>query len=113
MPESGAAIPAPLTPELAGLLARALGEVAASLRDGSDVAPEALTPEQAAKLCGVSISKWHQMAATSQTPSPIQLGDSGRCPRYLRGELLAWLKAGAPSRSRWELIRPPELKRTG
>lgn len=64
--------------------------------------PEALSSTQAAQLCGISRSTWLKMQTTGRIPRPVHLG---RCVRWLRSELLAWLHAGAPPRERWEAIR--------
>lgn len=58
----------------------------------------------AAKLAGVSPSHLFALLRTGRFgPAPIRLG---RCRRYLVKEIEAWLEAGAPSRDRWNLIRP-------
>jgi predicted DNA-binding transcriptional regulator AlpA len=101
-------MPEPVTNEdLAPLLAR-LSEALESL---GGVAPEGLTAGRAATFVGVSVSKWHAMNSAGGCPSPIELGD--RCPRWLRSELMAWLRRGAPSRVTWLQIREAAMKRTG
>ena len=65
---------------------------------------EALDAQEAAVLCGISVSKWRQMDADGQCPAPIDMG-TGRCPRWLRAELMDWLWRGAPPRVRWSAMR--------
>ena len=72
---------------------------------------EGLTAERAAALVGVSVSKFYAMNLSGQIPAPVELGD--RCPRWLRSELLLWLRHGAPSRARWALIRDALLRKVG
>lgn len=72
---------------------------------------EGLAAEDAARLVGVSVSKWHAMNAGGQCPAPAELGD--RCPRWSRGELIQWIRAGAPARSRWQLMRDVAMRRAG
>lgn len=76
----------------------------------SAVIREGLSHAEAAALCGVSKSKWAEMYSKGQTPLPIELGD-GKCLRFLRSELLAWLRAGAISRARWMQIREQAMRR--
>ncbi|MCH7596398.1 MAG: helix-turn-helix domain-containing protein [Planctomycetes bacterium] len=60
---------------------------------------EALPARDAAELCGVSVRHWWSLHAQGRTPASIQLG---RSRRWLRSELLAWLRAGCPPRDRRE-----------
>ncbi len=69
---------------------------------------EALAAPEAAKLCGVSRSTWLKLQASGRVPRPVRLG---RCVRWLRSELLAWLAAGCPSRERWDAIKPGGQRR--
>lgn len=112
--DPGRAAPAATTaPALADVLARLdaiAGILTNLLNAGSGIRPEAVDAAQAAVIAGVSISKWRQMDADGLCPSPIQLG-TGRCPRWLYGEILCWLKAGAPSRARWSAMREAAMRR--
>jgi predicted DNA-binding transcriptional regulator AlpA len=72
---------------------------------------EALDASQAARLCGVSVSKFRAMSDRGLCPAPVELGD--RCPRWNRSELLAWLRSGAPPRSRWREMRETAIRRAG
>ena len=105
MPEAESVKAEQLVPVLAEL-ARALN----ALRADGGSAPEGLDPSAAAAFVGVSVSKWHAMNAAGHCPAPVELGD--RCPRWLRGELRAWLYAGAPTRVTWLQIRRDALRRT-
>ncbi len=95
------------------LLAEVLKQVTAACDPAAAVTPEALTADQAAVLCGVSRSKWYDLDAAGQCPAPVEIGDSGGCRRWLRSELLAWLRAGAPSRVKWLAIREAVARRVG
>jgi predicted DNA-binding transcriptional regulator AlpA len=75
-------------------------------------APEGLAPRDAAALVGVSVSKWHYLNAHGLCPQPAELGE-GRLPRWSRGELVAWLRAGAPARARWATMRENSLRKLG
>lgn len=89
--------------------AMALARLAEALLPADQVVPEALDASQAAKLCGVGRTKWHDLNTRGLCPSPVELGD--RCPRWLRSELLAWLRAGAPPRIRWHNMRDACLRK--
>ena len=51
--------------------------------------------------------------ALGRTPAPVMLGDGGRLPVFLRSELMAWLRAGAPARSRWEHMKTHAMRAVG
>lgn len=72
---------------------------------------EGLSPPDAAAYLGVSTAKLHDLDARGLLPSPAQLGD-GRCPRWSRSELRAWLIAGAPPRLKWRVMRDAALRKT-
>ncbi len=91
------------------LLANMLAKIASACAPTDGVVPEALDASQAATLCGISKSKWHAMNAAGQCPAPVELGD--RCPRWLRSELMGWLRHGAPTRVRWVMMREQVLRR--
>lgn len=76
------------------------------------VIPEGLAAADAAAFIGVSVSKFRAMDNAGHVPAPAMLGD-GNCPRWSRSELVAWLRAGAPSRPRWILQRDTALRRVG
>src|SRR4051812_31953930 len=99
----------PPAPDAVAALAAALLRVAA-LAEGGGIVPEALSPSDAAVLCGVSKSSWFDWDSRGLVPKPIELGDRG-CRRWLRRELIAWLTAGAPSRVVWQQVREQTLRR--
>jgi predicted DNA-binding transcriptional regulator AlpA len=76
-------------------------------------ATEALDPASAARFIGISTSKLHELNGRGLIPAPVNIGDSDRLPRWMRSELFSWLRAGAPSRSRWSLLRDASLRKTG
>ena len=76
-----------------------------AIRTAIEAGPaEGLDAAAAAALVGISRSKWHDLDARGLCPAAVQIG-VGRCPRWLRSELIGWLRAGAPARSRWLVIR--------
>ena len=77
-----------------------------------EVQAEGLNAEEAAAYCGVSRSKWYDLDAAGQCPAPVELGDSG-CRRWVRSELAAWLRSGAPPRVRWNAMRHAAMQRAG
>lgn len=64
--------------------------------------PLALTAEQAAALIGISRTHFYRLRSAGKLPQPVRLGGA---VRWLREELEAWLRAGAPSQERWRIIR--------
>lgn len=83
-----------------------------TLLEGSVVVPEALGPDGAARLCGVSRSAWHDLVRRGLTPAPVEIG-TGTIRKFLRRELIAWLAAGAPARSRWQSMRASAMRSAG
>ena len=79
--------------------------------NGAAIQPEGLSPTEAARYIGVSAAKLHSMNTAGQLPTPVELGD-GRCPRYIRSELAAWLRAGAPTRAQWAIRRETSFRRS-
>lgn len=63
---------------------------------------QALPAVDAAKFLGVSLSHLYQLHRTGRLPIPVRLG---RAVRWSRQELIEWLNAGCPSRSRWLTLR--------
>ena len=95
--------------EAVELLAAVLSRVAEAVPRAEPPA-EGLDAKAAAALLGISVSKLHGMNAAGQLPAAVELGD-GRCPRWLRSELLAWFRSGAPARSKWALMRDQYYRR--
>lgn len=55
------------------------------------------------KICGnISRTTWYDLMSAGKTPEPIRLG--GRV-LWLRDDLIAWCRAGCPSRDRWATMR--------
>jgi len=100
----GDAIIAPPSEELA-LLERIAAAVEVAAAEG-------LAAVDAARVCGVSRAKFLSLDSAGGTPARVELGD-GRCPRWLRSELIAWLRAGAPPRRDWARLRDAALRRAG
>jgi predicted DNA-binding transcriptional regulator AlpA len=103
-------MPDPSAPTPSDQLLLLLARLAAALEDFDGIAPEGLAAGQAAAFVGVSRRKWYEMDAAGLCPASVQLGD--RCPRWLKSELQAWLRHGAPTRVTWRQIRDQALRRT-
>lgn len=101
--------PAPIpAPDLVSTLAR----IADALAAQGGIVPEGLSPAEAARFIGVSPSKLHELNSRGLMPAPAELGD-GKCPRFSRSILSAWLKAGAPSRIQWLAMKDSVMRKTG
>ncbi|MDR0363305.1 MAG: helix-turn-helix domain-containing protein [Planctomycetota bacterium] len=60
-----------------------------------------VTVDEAAEMCKVCRAAFYRMCAAGKTPARIKLG---RSTRWRRQELLDWIKAGCPSREKWEAM---------
>lgn len=58
--------------------------------------------QQAAKMLNVSVRQLWRLNSTGRLPKPIRLG---RCVRWRKSELEAFIEAGAPTREKWELLK--------
>ncbi len=72
---------------------------------------EALDAAAAARLCGIGRTRWLELDAEGLCPAPISLGP--RCPRWIKNEVLSWLRNGAVPRSRWVAMRDVAMRRVG
>jgi hypothetical protein len=99
----------PEQPEPMAELVRLLRETRDLLAAGQ---AEGLDAAAAAAYLGISVSKLHQLNAAGHVPAPAYLGD-GRCPRWSRGELTAFLRVGAPARARWLSMKEVAMRRSG
>jgi excisionase family DNA binding protein len=72
-------------------------------RDAAD-ADEAVLIDvvQAAKMLSVNRSTVFKLTSVGKFPRPVKLG---RATRWPKEELLAWIKAGCPSREKWDAMR--------
>ena len=57
-----------------------------------------LTAQQFADLLGIGKSTLWRLHASGKVPLPVQIG---RAIRWRTEEVHAWVKAGCPSRERW------------
>lgn len=64
--------------------------------------PLAVSAVEAARLCSVGKTLWHDLDSSAKIPAPIKLG--ARCV-WVVEELRAWLNAGAPPRHNWEALK--------
>ena len=62
-------------------------------------APLLVSDREAAHLAGVSRATWWRLHAAAKTPATVKLG---RCRRWNRAEIVAWIEAGCPPRQLWE-----------
>ena len=62
----------------------------------------ALPAGEVAKLLGISERHLWALNSSGRLPRPVRLG---RAVRWNLAELRAWLEAGCPERSRWEVTR--------
>jgi predicted DNA-binding transcriptional regulator AlpA len=61
------------------------------------MAPELLTLDQAAELCGLGSRTLWRYAHCGIAPQPIKIGPGLRgASRFRRAELLTWIEAGCP-----------------
>ena len=60
--------------------------------------PLLLNVAQLAQMLGISIRQVSRLDATGRLPQPIRLG---RRKKWRSTEILNWINAGAPPRSRW------------
>jgi predicted DNA-binding transcriptional regulator AlpA len=67
------------------------------------IEPLLVNAATAAKLLSVSRSKFYSMHAAGLVPMPIVLGGSVRWD--VENDLRPWVKAGCPSRQRWEAMK--------
>jgi predicted DNA-binding transcriptional regulator AlpA len=100
--------------EAVQLLADIIGKLGTSITPPVDpIIPEGLDGGDAATFLGISTSKLYELDSRGLCPEPVTLGDGTRCRRWVRSELLAWLKAGAPSRSRWAILKHQQTRKAG
>ena len=62
----------------------------------------AMPAADAARFIGVSSSHFYALAKTGRLPLPVRMG---RCVRWRRAELSAWIDAGCPALERWNVMR--------
>lgn len=62
--------------------------------------PLLITAEEVVELLHVGRSTWYRHVSSGHTPAPVRLG---RSVRWRRDELLAWVAAGCPPRSKWSM----------
>lgn len=68
-------------------------------------APLTVDARGAAALLGISRSSFWKLHSAGKVPRPLRFG---RATRWNREELELWLRAGAPSRERWEELQLPK-----
>ncbi len=67
------------------------------------VEPLLLSAAEAARLLGISRSKFYQMHSAGLVPMPLTLGQGSI--RWSVDELRLWVKMGCVSRQQWEAIK--------
>ena len=61
-----------------------------------------LRAADAAALCDTSLRTWRTWDVAGKTPTPIRIG---RSLRWRASELKAWIAAGCPDRSTWQILQ--------
>lgn len=61
-----------------------------------------LTDVEAAKLLHLGRTKFRQLVDTGKTPAPVRFG---RSVRWVRADLVQWVKVGCPTREKWDAIK--------
>jgi predicted DNA-binding transcriptional regulator AlpA len=64
--------------------------------------PLLLRAADAAALCDTSLRTWRTWDVAGKTPQPIRIG---RSLRWRASELHAWIAAGCPDRSTWQILQ--------
>ena len=67
----------------------------------------AVSADELAELLGISSRHVWGLNSSGKLPKPVRFG---RNVRWSVAELRAWLDAGAPERSRWEILRDADRK---
>lgn len=67
--------------------------------------PLMVNARQAAKMLNVSVRQLWRLNKIGSLPKPIRLG---RCVRWRRAEIEAFVKAGCPSREEWQAMQAKE-----
>lgn len=73
----------------------------AALRSSAAESPLLLASDQVARQLGISRSSVWKLHSAGQLPAPIRLG---RRTLWCHDTLRAWVRAGSPSRARWEAM---------
>ena len=73
--------------------------------DTETIAPLAVDARGLAEMLGVSLRHVRRMDSAGEIPKGVRLG---RAVRWSVEEIHAWLRAGAPDRKSWEIIRDRE-----
>jgi len=58
-----------------------------------------ISAPECARLCGFTVQYWRGLDAWHRCPAPPRFG---RCKRWCRLEVEAWVLAGMPKREAWE-----------
>ena len=67
-----------------------------------DYTPLLLRAADAAALCDTSLRTWRTWDVAGKIPTPIRIG---RSLRWRASELHAWIVAGCPDRSTWQIMQ--------
>ena len=67
-----------------------------------------VTDLEAAALLGICRATLHRLRAAGKLPRPVKLG---RCLRWDRRELEAWIAAGAPALDHWDAMKTAAERR--
>ena len=93
----------PLSTSAVGMMPNITTEVRDEASAPSGMEPLALTAAQTAKLLGISESHLYDLLKEGRFgPEPRRMG---RARRFDRDEVLAWFRAGCPTRVRWQSMQ--------
>jgi predicted DNA-binding transcriptional regulator AlpA len=77
--------------------------VTAPTHPATGLTPLAIDAKQLGAALGLSTRKIRQLDSSGHLPRPIRIG--ARSVRWISSEIEAWLRAGAPDRCTWEVLR--------
>ena len=60
-----------------------------------------LRAAEASRLCAVSKVSWHRWDSAGRIPQGLKIGGA---KVWRRAELIAWIEAGTPNRTKWQAI---------
>lgn len=73
------------------------------MQPATDTLDALLIPDTAAAaLAGVSRAHWHRLRAAGKLPPAVKLG---RCLRWRREEVVAWIQGGCPDGRTWAAMQ--------
>lgn len=65
---------------------------------------------EAAAMCSMHRASWYKAVASGKTPASVRIGGM---VRWRRDEILEWIAAGCPPRTKWEKIFTVSATKSG